>query len=250
MIANNKITLEVCCGTYHDAVVAKQCGADRIELNSALELGGLTPSYGVFKKALTLDVPIAVMVRPRTAGFYYHQDDFDSMLVDAAWFAQAGASGIVFGFLHEDGTIDVQRTQAMLQVIGNAEPIFHKAFDATPDLEVALQQLIDLGIKRVLTGGGPGMIFDNLDNLTYLQQKFGKKIELLPGGGVRNENVVEILEKTQIKQVHMTAKEMVFDPSTYVTSQNKQQTGHQYTAVSENYLKNIINTINEAADKL
>lgn len=233
------IQLEVCCGSYRDCLIAAKHHADRIELNSALELGGLTPSRETFISALELNIPLAVMIRPRPAGFCYDLVDFELMLREAKWFAQHGAAAIVFGFLNADASINVERTAAMVAAIAPIPAVFHKAFDSTVDLENSLQQLIALRVRRVLCGGGVGDLMSNVSRLAKLQQTFGQAIELLVGGGVRLDNVQALLEATQIHQVHMTAKEIMVDPSTQVTAQNPDQ-GHSYIRVSDEVLGKMI----------
>jgi copper homeostasis protein len=233
----NHIRLEVCCGSYSDALAASGF-ADRIELNSALELGGLTPSRATFLKAMELNIPLAVMVRPRTAGFVYEEADIEVMLEDARWFCEHGASGIVFGFLNKDGSINIKQSQKMTDIIGDKEKIFHKAFDATPDLFQSCQTLIDLGITRILTGGGRGLVGDNLEVLAKLQNQYGDQIQLLPGGGVTEDNIITILKQTGITQIHMTAKETKLDPST----------NQPYVAVSSQVLQRIKTILSQASD--
>ena len=245
MLANDKILLEVCCGTYQDVVTAKAAGADRIELNCALELGGLTPSRGVFLKSLELGIPLAVMVRPHTSSFTYSEADFETMLIDAKWFAENGAAGIVFGILNQDGTIDETRSLEMINVIGDVEAIYHKAFDLTPNLPRALEVLIKLGVKRVLTGGGPGPVGDNILALKGLHSRYGHLIELLPGGGVNPTNVVDILSETKIKQIHMSAKHQITQTITYPSHHKTKSVEQSYTAVSLDNLLEMIDIINQ-----
>lgn len=239
-----KIRMEACCGSVMDVVIAEKLGFDSIELNSSLELGGMTPSVGTLRMAKQItNIPIFPMVRARPAGFNYAEVDFQSMLIDAKVLLDNGADGIVFGVLHEDGTIDVERVKQMKEVVGDKPLIFHKAFDSTIDLEVAIQQLIDLGVVRILTGGGVGDVMNNLDTLAYLQEKYGDKIELLVGGGVRDHNVVEILEKTKTNYIHFSGRINQFDNSTFVTSKNDNKEDFGYDAVSEDKMLDIINNI-------
>ncbi len=240
----NKIKMEACCGSVRDVIIADKLGFDQIELNSSLELGGMTPSTGtlVMAKSLT-DIPIYPMVRARPQGFNYDDADFKAMLYDAKDLIENGADGIVFGILNEDGTIDVERSREMVNVIGDKPAIFHKAFDSTPDLEVAIKQLIDLKIKRILTSGGTGDIMENLDTLKYLNEKYKGQIELLIGGGIRDHNVKEILEYTKIDQVHFSGRMRIFDNSTFVTGVSDDKDQYSYDGVSEENLKEIIKEV-------
>ncbi len=245
----NDILVEVCCGSVDDCVIAKQCGADRIELNHALELGGMTPSVSTLKRSKELvDIPICCMVRPRGYGFNYSQEHFNVMKMEAQELLEHGADGIVFGFLNSDGTINVERTKEMVNIIKPKEAIFHKAFDATSDLEASLKILIECGVDRVLTSGGA--VYPDIENglkiLQDLHERYGDKIALLPGGGVREHNVQEILTTTKLKEIHMTAKHRIIDTSTLKDSaESKNPDSHAYVATDENQLKAIMKKIGE-----
>ena len=143
------ILFEVCCGSTEDALAAYKGGASRVELNSDMFHGGLTPTLGslLTVKKHAPDMKVMCMVRPREGGFCYTDVEFETMLADARIFLDHGADGIVFGFLHEDATVDTDRVKAMLDVIGNHESVFHRAIDVVPDVMTALDQLIDL-IRR------------------------------------------------------------------------------------------------------
>ncbi|MDD3924325.1 MAG: copper homeostasis protein CutC [Erysipelotrichaceae bacterium] len=242
----NNIKVEVCCGSVDDCIIADRCHADRIELNHALELGGLTPSVGTLLQAKKhTKLPICCMVRPRGFGFCYSDEVFQGMLYDAQNLIENGADGIVFGFLHEDGTIDIEKTKKMVEVIKPKEAIFHKAFDSTKDLEESIQILIDCQIDRVLTSGSATYpnLEDGINKLAKLQAKYGNKIQILPGGGVRQHNVIEILEKTKCDQIHMTAKHLVLDPSTMHYPIKQDDVNHRYVATEENQLRSIMDQI-------
>ena len=131
----NPILFEVCCGSAEDALAAYRGGADRVELNSDLFHGGLTPTLGALRtvKKHAPNFPVMCMVRPREGGFCYTDTEFEVMLEDARVFVENGADGIVFGFLHEDGTLDIERCRAMMEVIGERESVFHRAIDVMPD---------------------------------------------------------------------------------------------------------------------
>ena len=149
-----KYTLEICAGSYYDALEACKGQADRIELNSALHLGGLTPSLAslILTKTST-DLKVICMVRPRGGGFCYGEADTQTMYADAKLLLENGADGIAFGFLNEDYTIDIPKTEHMVSIIKqyNKEAVFHRAFDCTDDPYSSIETLIKLKIDRVLT---------------------------------------------------------------------------------------------------
>jgi copper homeostasis protein len=211
------ILLEICCGSIDDAIQAEKGGADRVELCSALFLGGLTPSVGTIQEAKTrLKIPVMVMVRPRGGGFCYTEAEIASMERDAEAAIDSAADGVVFGILQADGKIDAKRTKRMRQLIGKRQAVFHRAFDVTPDPFKALEQLVDLGITRILTSGQKDTVPEGTELIAKLIERAGKRIEILPGGGgLRPFNLREIMDKTGCRQVHMTAWGAVRDSSTH-----------------------------------
>ncbi|KAF0226894.1 MAG: Uncharacterized protein involved in copper [Erysipelotrichaceae bacterium] len=210
-----KYKLEVCCGSIEDALVAQKMKADRIEFNGGLELGGLTPSLGVFKKLRALvSLPIMVMIRPHNGMYHYSELDFEAMKDDARILLQEGADGIVFGFLTKQGKIDEDRVKTMVGIAQGKTTVFHKAIDETDDIEETLEALIRCKVDRVLLGGGLGKIEEHLEILADLQEKYGHEIELLPGGGVRKDLVLKVIQTTKIHQIHMTCKRLEINPKT------------------------------------
>lgn len=211
----NVVQIEVCCGGIDDVLTAMREGADRIELNSALALGGLTPSLGVMTRARQLtSLPIMAMVRPRSAGFRYSDEEFETMLCDAKLLVQAGADGIVCGFLMSDGEIDVERCKRMLEAIGNAQPVFHRAFDFCRSPETSLETLISLGFRRILTSGQMPSVLQGAQTIRALQEQAAGRIEILPGAGIRPENVRSLVSHSGTGWVHVSASGFFPDVST------------------------------------
>ena len=232
------IKMEICCGTLSDCQKAAKFPIDRIELNSALELGGLTPTFNTFLEARKIpDVKIICMVRPRTAGFCYTQADISVMFADAELFLKNNADGIVFGFLNEKAEIDEELTHRMIQLIHSygKEAVFHKAFDETPDPEAALQTLIHLHADRILTSGHSTYPNIDTDFLRRMQQQYGNYIELLPGGGINSSNIIQILNSTGIHQFHMTGKSVCIDRG-------------NYNAVDPIHIQEVIQTIESSIE--
>jgi copper homeostasis protein len=210
----NGITVEICCGSYEDVLAAEAAGADRVELNSSLFLGGLTPSLGsllLAKKNSSLKV--IAMVRPRAAGFLYSEAEYEVMKQDARLFLENGADGIVFGFLHADGTIDEERTSEFVRLAGDKDAVFHRAFDVTPEPFEALEALIGCGVKRVLTSGQEPTVPEGADLIKELVEKAAGRIEILPGAGITQKNVSRIVEYTKVSQIHFAALENRPEPS-------------------------------------
>jgi copper homeostasis protein len=187
-----------------EAAAAERAGADRIELNAALTLDGLTPSPGVFKSVLkATSLPVIAMVRPRPGGFCPSDADFEAMQIDADWLLEARAAGIAFGILHADGSIDVERCRPIREQVGaRGDTVFHRAFDLTPDPLLALEQLIDLGFTRVMTSGRAPTALGGAEMIRQLIERARGRIEILPAGGITPANVRELIARTGCQQVH------------------------------------------------
>ncbi len=196
--------LEVCLTSADEAKGAELAGADRLELNAALALDGLTPSPGAVQTVLkTTSLPVVAIVRPRPGGFCPSDADFAAMQIDADWVCEAGAAGIAFGILHADGTIDRERCRRICEIVaGRGEVVFHRAFDSTLDRFVALEQLIDLGFTRVMTSGGSPTALAGADVIRELIEHARDRIEILPAGGIAPANVRELVARTGCRQVH------------------------------------------------
>ena len=230
--------IEVCCGSYDDALASYRGGAKRIELNSALYLGGLTPSLASL-----------ILVRPRAAGFCYTNEEFETMKLDVTLMLENGADGIAFGCLTKDSEIDVKQTKEIVDIIKsfNKEVVFHRAFDCVKDVDKAMNILIELGVDRVLTSGLMPKAMDGIDTIAYLQEKYGDKIEILAGSGMNASNAKEMMEKTGISQVHSSCKGYRNDPTTSGKFVNYCYVGepHQndYDVVDEELVRKIVNSI-------
>ena len=208
--------LEICCGSIDDAIEAERGGADRVELCSALFLGGLTPSLGTIQEAKQrLKIPIMVMVRPRAGGFCYSEAEMSTMQRDAEAAIAHGAEGIVFGILQPDGGVDLARTRCLRQLAGTRQAVFHRAFDVTPDPFEAMEQLIGEGITRILTSGQKNTVPEGTDLIKRLIERAAGRIEILPGGGIQPHNLQEVVQRTGCSQVHLTAWKTATDTSTH-----------------------------------
>ena len=209
------ILFEVCCGSAEDALAAYRGGADRVELNSDLFHGGLTPTLGALRtiKKHAPDFPVMCMVRPREGGFCYSDTEFEVMLEDARLFVENGADGIVFGFLHDDGTVDVERCREMMAVIGEREAVFHRAIDVVPDWSAALEQLIELGVQRVLTSGQKPTVPEGVFTIRAMMEQAAGRIEILPGGGITPENAPFVREMTGTAMMHAAMHRTRYDHS-------------------------------------
>ena len=210
---------EVCAGSVQDCINAQLGGADRVELNSALHLGGLTPSLAMLRlvKEKT-SLKVVCMDRPRAAGFCYDDVEIETMFEDAKILLENGADGISFGFLNSDATINVTETKKMVELIHQyqKEAVFHRAFDCVDDPMHAIKQLIDCGVDRILTSGLQPTAMQGASVLEKLQSEFGDQIELLAGSGINANNIRALKEQTGLHQFHGSCKEWCKDPTTTV----------------------------------
>lgn len=209
--------IEICCGSYEDALSAYKGGAKRIELNSALYLGGLTPTEASLKLTKReTDLTVICMVRPRGAGFCYTSYEFKQMMAEAENLLENGADGIASGFLLESHGIDVERTKEMVALIKSyqKEAVFHRAFDCVVDPYKSMEQLIDLDIDRVLTSGLKPKAIDGKELIRDLHKYYGERIEILAGSGINAENARELVRYTGISQIHSSCKAWMTDLTT------------------------------------
>ena len=200
------IRFEACVETLAQAVAAQAAGADRIELCADLRVGVGPPTSADLRAVRqALRIPIHAMVRPRGGSFVHTPAELDTMF-DAIDLARTeGADGVVFGVLRPDHTLDAA---ALAQLIQRARPLAvtcHRAFDQIPDQSAGLKTLIDLGVERVLTGGGPGTAWDGRDQLRALVQQAAGRIVILAGGSIRQHNWRALVQATGVREIHAAA---------------------------------------------
>ncbi|MDB5304811.1 MAG: hypothetical protein JWM97_2360 [Phycisphaerales bacterium] len=213
----SRVLLEICIASPEDAATAAGAGADRLELNAALELGGLTPSLGTLLETRSaVRVPIVAMARPRPGGFHYSAAEFKTICRDVDLLLENGADGIAFGILNDQGIIDTTRCRQLIERIGTdagKQCVFHRAFDFTPDPFTAMEQLIDLGIRRVMTSGQQPTALQGAGLIADLTRRSAGRIEILPASGIRPANAGEIISLTRCTQLHGSLREMKTDNS-------------------------------------
>lgn len=211
----------VCC-SVEDAIAAEGCGADSIEVCSALSLGGLTPSPGLIRgiDSRLTNTDVHVMLRPRPGGFVYSLTEQEVMEADAEQAIAFGANGLVFGALTEDGQVDKRTCKRIVRIAdehryharGHFSLTFHRAFDQVRDPYAAVESLLDLGIRCVLTSGQQKTALAGADLLNDLNERFSHKITFLAGGGIRASNVREVIEKTGCHSVHLGPRRPIASP--------------------------------------
>ena len=182
--------IEVCANSYEYAIKAEKAGADRIELCKDLHLDGLTPDYETAKKTINeLNIPVFILIRPRGGDFNYSIEEYELMKADIVKFKEMGCKGIVSGVLNDDKTIDLERTKELVELTRPLEFTFHRAFDEVSNPFNELENLIGLGIGRVLTSGQKDKAIDGLDLLKKLNKKAGDRIKIMPGSGISNNTI-------------------------------------------------------------
>jgi copper homeostasis protein len=201
--------LELCVGGIDDVLLAAAAGVARIELNSAIALGGLTPSQSLMLEARSaFSGKIIAMVRPREGDFNYSPAEIRLMLQDAELLVQQGADGIAIGFLNPDGSVNPAPCRQLRALLPRTHLVFHRAIDVSVCLPTALTQLIDLGFQTILTSGGCSTALAGAAMLQQLRQQAAGRIRILPAGGIRAANVAEVLQLTGCTEVHAAVREI------------------------------------------
>ena len=243
--------VEICCGGYYDALCAWQGGAKRIELNSALHLGGLTPSLAtLIQVKKDTDLTVICMLRNRGGGFCFSEEDYFILKEDCRLMLEHGADGIAFGFLTADQTIDLVKTKEIVTMIHSYHKtaVFHRAFDCVKDPMKAMCQLIEIGVDRVLTSGGKQTALLGTSLIKQLQDRYGSQIEILAGSGVNDKNVKDLLDQTGVKQVHSSCKGWLHDPTTmssFISFGYDDNHPSDYDVVDVTLVKKLIQRVNE-----
>lgn len=197
--------LEACVDSLDSALAAEAAGADRIELCSALEVGGITPSIGLTNLVCErLNIPVQVLLRPRGGNFIYSAAEIEVMCADVGMISNSGASGIVTGALNDRGGLAMGQ---MKQLIAASSLPFtmHRAFDHVQDVDEVTRQLIELGVERILTSGKGESALEGRTTLQSLNSEYGRRIKILVGGGVNAENIVELVSGTGCLEFHFSA---------------------------------------------
>lgn len=209
-------SLEICIDSVAGAIAAQQGGAQRVELCANLLEGGTTPSAGTIALARQqINIGLQVIIRPRGGDFCYSDLEFSVMQYDIVQAKQLGANGIVIGMLLPDGAIDKARTAQLVAIARPLNVTFHRAFDMARDPVQALEDLIELGIDRVLTSGQEDSALEGLDLITALVQQAKQRIIVMPGGGVTERNLKKIVSQSGVREIHMTARGEIDSQMTY-----------------------------------
>ncbi len=245
------ILLEVCSNSVHSALSAQEAGAYRVELCNNLSEGGTTPSPGQIKLARRLlNIKLNVLIRPRGGDFLYDDLDFDIMKEDIRMCGQIGCDGVVVGILHADGNIDIDRTRSLVEIAReyNMSVTFHRAFDHCKDLFSGLEDVIRTGCDRILTSGGKNSALLGAETLRRLIEQAGSRIIILPGAGINDKNIADLVRVTGLSEFHGSFSEVFPNEMKYFNLEMSDVDEYKkrvYT--NKDKVKNAIKNANEAS---
>lgn len=210
----NTIQVEVCVESIESALTAQRAGAYRVEFCDNMAEGGTTPSYGIILETRKLlDIKLYPMIRPRGGNFVYSDIEFEVMKRDIELFAQAGCDGVVLGVLRADGAIDIEKNAALIAIAKRMglKVTFHRAFDVSSNLSRSLEDIISLGCERVLTSGGKATAAEGINKLKELIIQADNRIIVMPGSGIKPDNIKKIVKETGCREIHGTFRRQVED---------------------------------------
>lgn len=226
--------VELCAASTEAIVLAAQYKFDRIELCQNLEQGGMTPSPGFIEYALACGVETHVLVRPRPGGFRYSERDLEIILRDIRECKAIGAHGVVVGAIDETGWINQKALEQMLLQADGMTVTFHRAFDDLVSIERGLDQLIDLGVNRVLSSGLASNVELGINNLKAMVEYADGRIEIMAGGGVNVANIARIEREAQPDAIHFSATQKhPLDESSRFSEDVLQVSEHRLTRLLE-----------------
>jgi copper homeostasis protein len=199
--------LEVIGFNIESCILAQAAGARRIELCDNPGEGGTTPSYGFIKAAREkLQIDLFPIIRPRGGDFFYSDAEFEVMKADVKTCKELGCDGVVIGILHADGSVDKERCAVLTQMAYPMGVTFHRAFDRVNNAAQALEDVIEIGCERILTSGLVPNALDGAETLAALIKQADERIIIMPGSGVRADNIVELAQKTGAIEFHTSAR--------------------------------------------
>ncbi|QIL41841.1 copper homeostasis protein CutC [Pedobacter sp. HDW13] len=245
--------LEVCANSYTSALAAQKGGAIRVEFCDNLAEGGTTPSYGqiaLAKKNLT--IAIWPIIRPRGGDFLYSDIEFELMKEDIIACKSLKCEGVVIGILHADGSIDKARCAELIALAQPMGVAFHRAFDMSNNMVQALEDLVELKVQRVLTSGGAPNAPLGIEKLAQLVKQANGRIAIMPGAGINEGNIQELITKTGAKEFHASAKGFVASKMEYRNTEAKMgsiEDEYRYELTSEEKVKGLTEIIRKNLNK-
>jgi len=221
-----KFKLEVIGFTIESCLIAQAAGAHRIELCDNPSEGGTTPSYGFIKTAReNLSIDLYPIIRPRGGDFLYSEIEFEVMKADIEVCKNLGCDGVVIGILNADGTVDKKRSKQLVEIANPMKVTFHRAFDRTNDPFQAMEDIISIGCERILTSGLQTVATDGEELLNKLVKKANDRIIIMPGSGVKSDNIKTLIRNTNATEFHSSARTFVNSKMEFINeSMNEQLT--------------------------
>ncbi|MGB4845349.1 MAG: copper homeostasis protein CutC [Ferruginibacter sp.] len=233
------LKLEVIGFNIESCMLAQSAGAHRIELCDNPGEGGTTPSYGFIKAARkNLRIDLFPIIRPRGGDFLYTDAEFEVMKTDIKICKELGCDGLVIGMLNTDGTVDKKRCSKLVELAYPLGVTFHRAFDRVVDSEKALEDIIEIGCERILTSGLQPSALDGAELIAALIKQADERIIIMPGSGVRSDNVIDLAKKTGATEFHSSARMNIKSNMNYTNKAMKENM--QSVSVDEAEVKNII----------
>ena len=204
------VLVEACVDSVLSALAAERGGAKRLELCANLFDGGTTPSAGMISAVkIAVRIPVYVLIRPRGGGFVYSDEEVGVMRLDVEASRMLGADGVAIGALTRDARVDVERVKLLVAGAAELPVTFHRAFDLARDLDEAAEALAANGVSRVLTSGAATRAIDGAERIGALVRGWSGELEIMAGGGVREENVRELVNRTGVHEVHVRGTQLV-----------------------------------------
>ncbi|WP_240615313.1 copper homeostasis protein CutC [Pedobacter paludis] len=241
--------LEVCANGYESALAAQNGGAKRVELCDNLAEGGTTPSYAQIALAKkNLSIEIWPIIRPRGGDFLYTDLEFELIKEDIKICKSLNCDGIVIGILKADGEIDKERCATLIELAKPLSISFHRAFDMSNNLEKSLEDLIELGIVRVLSSGGSSSAIKGAETLARLVLQAKGRISIMPGAGINENNLQQLIDKSGATEFHASAKEFVSSKMKFRNSESKMgniDDEYQYELSSVEKVRALVKIIND-----
>lgn len=237
-MTSKKYIIEIASSDFSTTQSAIEGGADRIELCANLTEGGTTPSYGHIKKCReAFEIQIYPIIRPRGGDFLYKKDEYEIMLHDVKLCKQLGCDGVVTGMLNMDGSIDMARMSELVEIAYPMGVTFHRAFDRCQDPFAALEELIEIGCERILTSGQKPVAPDGVELIAALNNAADSRIIIMPGSGVRKENIKMLTEKTGCTEFHSSLRGKIKSAMQFVLpSFGKSETNDQEDSFMNNHV--------------
>lgn len=231
--------IEICANSVTSCVEAQKGGAYRVELCAGIPEGGTTPSYGEIAMARQLlDIKLNIIIRPRGGDFLYSEIEHQTMLKDIEIAKELGVDGVVIGCLKPDGKIDIQRNKELIDAAKGMSVTFHRAFDMCSNPFESLENIISLGVDRLLTSGQQPTAFEGVPLLKELVAKANNRIIIMPGSGINEENIAHIARETGAKEFHFSARSSINSKMEYKNPNLK--IGGTVVTIDE-YVQNVTN---------